>query len=104
MKVSVKMLVQLDPGYRHSYGKYPQYALQSKHESKNGAYRRNNYKVLYHRIPSKNEMLKVENKTVIEQTMSTPSIETHLAMVRGLPTKKFLPECVNEKSSTEHRS
>ena len=33
-----------------------------------------------------------------------PSIETHLAVVRGLPTKKFLPECVNEKSSTERRS
>ena len=35
---------------------------------------------------------------------TTPSIETHLAVVRGLPTKKFLPECVNEKSSTERRS
>ena len=35
---------------------------------------------------------------------SSPSIETHLAVVRGLPTKKFLPECVNEKSSTERRS
>ena len=32
------------------------------------------------------------------------SIETHLALVRGLPTKKFLPECVNKKSSTERRS
>ena len=37
-----------------------------------------------------------------KETSSTPSIETHLAVVRGLPTKKF--ECVNEKSSTEHRS
>ena len=34
----------------------------------------------------------------------SPSIETHLAVVRGLPTKKFLPECINEKSSTERRS
>ena len=34
----------------------------------------------------------------------SPSIETHLALVRGLPTKNFLPECVNEKSSTERRS
>ena len=34
----------------------------------------------------------------------TPSIETHLAVVRGLPTKTFLPECVNEKRSTERRS
>ena len=31
-------------------------------------------------------------------------IETHLAVVRGLPSKKFLSECVNEKSSTERRS
>ena len=73
MKLSVKMLVQLDPGYRHSYGNCPQYAFQSKHKSKNGAYRRNNYKVLY-RIPSKNGLLKVENKTVIEQTMSSSLI------------------------------
>ena len=28
----------------------------------------------------------------------SPSIETHLAVVRGLPTKKFLPKCVNEKT------
>ena len=34
----------------------------------------------------------------------SPSIETHLAVVRGLPTKKFLPKCFNEKSSTERRS
>ena len=74
MKLSVKMLVQLDPGYRHSYGNFPQYAFQSKHKSKNGANRRNNYKVLYHRIPSKNGLLKVENKTVIEQTMSSSLI------------------------------
>ena len=73
MKVSVKILVQLDPGYRHSYGKCPQYAFQSK-QSKNGAYRRNNYEVLYHRIPSKNQLLKVENKTVIEQTMNFCSV------------------------------
>ena len=33
-----------------------------------------------------------------------PSIETHLAVVRGLPTKKFLPKCINEKRSTERRS
>ena len=30
-----------------------------------------------------------------------PSIETHLAVVRGLPTKKFPPKCVNKKSSSE---
>ena len=35
---------------------------------------------------------------------NTPSIETHLAVVRGFPTKKFQTECVNEKSSTERRS
>ena len=34
----------------------------------------------------------------------SPSIETHVAVVRGLPTKTFLSECVNEKSSTERRS
>ena len=34
----------------------------------------------------------------------TPSIETHLAVVRRLPIKKFLPKCINEKSSTEHHS
>ena len=39
-----------------------------------------------------------------EYTATTPSIETHLAMVRGLSTKKFLPKCVNEKSSTERHS
>ena len=33
-------------------------------------------------------------------TIISPSIETHLAVVRGLPTKKFQTECVNEKSST----
>ena len=59
MKISVKMLVQLDPSHRHSCGKCPQYVFQSKHKSKNG--------VLYHRIPSKNGLLKVENKQFIEQ-------------------------------------
>ena len=34
----------------------------------------------------------------------SPSIETHLAVVRGLPTKKFQTEYVNEKSSTKRRS
>ena len=42
--------------------------------------------------------------TYVKYTITTPSIETHLAVVRGLPTKNFLPECVNEKSSTERRS
>ena len=37
-------------------------------------------------------------------TIHSPSIETHLPVVRGLPTKKFQTECVNEKSSTERRS
>ena len=31
-------------------------------------------------------------------TVNTTSIETHLAVVRGLPTKKFLPKCINEKT------
>ena len=34
----------------------------------------------------------------------SPSIETHLAVVRGLSTNKFQTECFNEKSSTERRS
>ena len=33
----------------------------------------------------------------------SPGIETHLAVVRGIPIKKFLPKCVNEKSLTERR-
>ena len=37
------------------------------------------------------------------QHSSTPSIETHLAVVRGLPTKKFQPKCVSKKSSSERR-
>ena len=37
-------------------------------------------------------------------TWFSPSIETRLAVVRGLPTKKFLTKCVNEKSSTKRRS
>ena len=28
----------------------------------------------------------------------SPSTETHLAMVRGLPTKKFLTKCTNRSS------
>ena len=34
----------------------------------------------------------------------SPSIETHLAVVRGLPGKKFQTESVNEKRSAERRS
>ena len=34
----------------------------------------------------------------------TPSIETHLAVVKELPINKFLPKCADEKSSTERRS
>ena len=30
-------------------------------------------------------------------------IEIHLVVVTGPPTKKFLPKCINEKSSTERR-
>ena len=41
---------------------------------------------------------------VVFDGSSNPLIETHLAVMRGLPTKKFLPESVNEKSSTERRS
>ena len=33
-----------------------------------------------------------------------PSIEIDLAVVRGLPSKKFLHKRVNEKSSTDRRS
>ena len=40
--------------------------------------------------------------TDIRYASSTPSIETHPAVVRGLP-KKFLPKCVNKKSSSERR-
>ena len=42
--------------------------------------------------------------TASDYNSITPSIETHLAVVRGLPTKKFQTECVNKKSSTERRS
>ena len=42
--------------------------------------------------------------TVDRHAISTLSIETHLAVLSGLPTKKFLREYVNEKSSTERRS
>ena len=52
-----------------------------------------------------------DNTTVFPSCMQrgiirehSPSIETHLAVVRGLPTKKFLLKCVNEKSSTERRN
>ena len=45
-----------------------------------------------------------EIRTVQDYVCTTPSIETHLVMVWGPPTKKFLPKCVNEKSSTEHHS
>ena len=31
-------------------------------------------------------------------------VPPHLAVVRGLLAKTFLPKCINEKSSTEHRS
>ena len=41
---------------------------------------------------------------VVNYDNVTPSIETHLAVVRVLPIKKFQTECVNEKSSTERRS
>ena len=34
---------------------------------------------------------------------SSPSIKTHLAVVRGFPTKKFQTKCVKENSSTERR-
>ena len=30
-------------------------------------------------------------------------ISPHLALVRGLPANKFLPKCVNKKSSSERR-
>ena len=37
-------------------------------------------------------------------SITVATIETDLAVVRGFPTKKFLPKSVNEKSSTERRS
>ena len=37
--------------------------------------------------------------TGLKLPRASPSIETHLAVARRLPTKKFLPKCVNEKSS-----
>ena len=42
-----------------------------------------------------------EIRTVQDPVSTTSSIETHLAVARGLPTKKFLLKCVNEKSSAE---
>ena len=39
----------------------------------------------------------------VEMRFSSPSIETHLAVVKGFPTKKFLPKCINKKSSPERR-
>ena len=36
--------------------------------------------------------------------IKTPSVELTLPWWGGLSTKKFQPECVNEKSSTDHRS
>ena len=45
-----------------------------------------------------------ERRTVQDHVSTTFSIETHLAVARGLPTKKFLLKCVNEKSSTERCS
>ena len=44
------------------------------------------------------------DKAVGQYVHRNPSIETHLAVVTGLPTKKFLPKYINEKSSTERRS
>ena len=47
---------------------------------------------------------KLQLRAVILHLNTTPSIETHLAVVSGIPTKTFLPKCVNEKSSTERCS
>ena len=44
-----------------------------------------------------------EKKLLRSIQSATPSIETHLAVVRGLSTKKFLHKCVNKKSSSERR-
>ena len=41
-----------------------------------------------------------EQQRLVIRKARSPSIETHFAVVRGLPTKKFQTECVNEKSST----
>ena len=45
-----------------------------------------------------------EIRTAQDHVSTTSSIETHLALVKGLPTKKFLLKSVNKKSSTEHCS
>ena len=37
-------------------------------------------------------------------SITVATIETDFTVVKGLPTKKFLPKSVNEKSSIEHRS
>ena len=44
-------------------------------------------------------ILRADNRHVT----STTSIETHLVVVRGFPTKKFVPKCVNKRSSSERR-
>ena len=44
-----------------------------------------------------------EKKLLRSIQSATPSIETHLAVVRGLSTNKFLHKCVNKKSSSERR-
>ena len=57
---------------------------------------------------TKNSVLTKKNHYLLKSDVFyvniAPSIETHLAVMMGLPTKKFRPECVNEKSSTERRS
>ena len=59
-----------------------------------------NKKIIRHKV----RRIQCKKNKMGTYEISSPSIETYLAVVRGLPTKKFLPECVNEKSSTERRS
>ena len=55
--------------------------------------------------PRNNNLLRLPKaNTSRYRTQPLPLDETHLVVVRGLPTKKFQPKCVNEESSTERRS
>ena len=46
----------------------------------------------------------LDEKTVSKYKVTSPSMELTLSRWRGLSTKQFQPECVNEESSTERRS
>ena len=52
----------------------------------------------------KAEVSASNQQRILTRRINSPSIETHPAAARGLPTKKFQTECVNKKISTERRS